>query len=159
MIHVKFLSFQSVSSIQACLRELIDLNDAWIWDESIMKQTPADLNTGCCQGQHGTESINSTENSASPAVTVSGQQHLACNNLSFAPPTPTPRYRSVSAPFCPSSNASLLGFPWQYLTFTQCPLALLRLSSSFSWNTIFISACLSSLTLIIGWAPAGSEVD
>lgn len=88
MIHVKFSNFQSVSSIAACLRELIDLNDAWIWDESIMKQAPADLNTGCCQGQTWHEKYKLDWNSASPAVAVSGRRHLACNNLSFAPHPP-----------------------------------------------------------------------
>lgn len=94
-------------------------------------------------------------NSASPALSsVSGQQHLSCSNLSLIP-----FYHWVSGSFSPFSNASPLGFPSWYLTFTQCPQTPLRLSFSFLWNTIFISACLSSLTLIIGWAPAGSEVD
>lgn len=76
-----FLNFQSVSSIQACLRKLIDLNDAWVWDGSIMKQAAVDLNTRCFQGQRGEESVNLTkiqlhqhsvslDSSICPAVTL-----------------------------------------------------------------------------------------
>lgn len=43
------LNFQS--SFRDCLRTLIDFNDAWFGEESIIKQAAVDLNSMGCQGQ------------------------------------------------------------------------------------------------------------
>lgn len=105
---------QSVSSIQGCSRKLIDFNDAWVWDESIMKQAAVDLNTVGRQGQRSKMSADLTEiqlsqhsvsldSSIWPAITLAQFPFLPC-------------YLSVSASFSPSSNTPLSGYPSWYLT-------------------------------------------
>ncbi len=110
-----FLNFQSVSSIQGCLRKLIDFNDAWVWNESIMKQAAVDLNTVCCQGQRSKMSADLTEiQLRQHSVSLDGNIWPAIT-LALFPFSPC--YLSVSASFSPSSNTPFSGYPSWYLTF------------------------------------------
>lgn len=115
-----FFNFQSVSSIQACLRKLIDLNDAWIWDGSMMKQAAVDLNTGCRQGQHGEESVNLTK--------IQLHQHLVSLDSSICPAITLALSPSAFTQCLPHSLLQMLLFlAFLHDIFTQCPSAPSRL--------------------------------
>lgn len=127
-----FLNFQSVSSIQGCLKKLIDFNDAWVWDESIMKQAAVDLNTVCCQGQCSNMSADLTEIQLNQHSVSLDSNIWPAITLALFPVFPQLSLRVCLILSFFKYSSPWLSFPISHLPLTLCPSAPSRLSLSFS---------------------------